>query len=156
MAGAGRLLLTQGDFWKPAASKYLKAKKFPKLQQKKQVQKQNFMGNSQYLHAVITHLCLGKGSMGWNLLAPTSGFCLSLGKMFKLQVTLSAKSRFTGAPKHQVFWYYGHIKDSISQLPLYQHTLSDVFTQYLHKLSCQCYRTNTRQCRGLWLSPGSW
>lgn len=34
MAGAGGLLLTQGDFWKPAGSKYLKAKKFPKLQQK--------------------------------------------------------------------------------------------------------------------------
>lgn len=34
MARADRLLSTQGDFWQPAASKYLKAKKFPKLQQK--------------------------------------------------------------------------------------------------------------------------
>lgn len=38
MAGAGRLLLTQGDFWQPAASKYLKAKKFPKLQQKPSIE----------------------------------------------------------------------------------------------------------------------
>lgn len=65
------------------------------------------------------------------LLLHISGLCLSLGKVFKLQVILSAKSWFTGAPKCKAFWYYGDIKDSISQLPLHQHTLSAVFMQYL-------------------------
>lgn len=104
MAGAGRLLLTQGDFWQPAANKYLKANKFPKLQEK--------ASTGAEFHRTIPSIFMQQSLISasekvtWaeiRFLLHISGLCLSLGKAFKLQVILSAKSRFTGARKCQAF-----------------------------------------------------